>query len=283
MIIIDSVERLRDCVREWRAAGQTIGLVPTMGNLHTGHLSLVDVARQKTDRVIVSIFVNPTQFGPGEDLDAYPRTLEADKKELEARQTDLLFIPSVETMYGDTLHQTTSVIVPALSDILCGVTRPGHFSGVATVVAKLFNQVQPDVAVFGEKDFQQLITIRQMAQDLAFPVDIIGVETSREADGLAMSSRNGYLTDEERNIAPLFYQTLKQVGHCMIEQKNSFEACHEAAMRTLSDAGFVPEYVEIRRQNDLKLPELDDKHLIILAAAKLGKARLIDNLKIEVE
>jgi pantoate--beta-alanine ligase len=283
MISLEDVTTLRRQVHEWRAEGQTIGFVPTMGNLHAGHLSLVDVAREKTDRIIVSIFVNPTQFGPGEDLENYPRTLEADRQALESRQVDLLFVPSVETMYGDDPEGSARVIVPALSDILCGVTRPGHFSGVATVVAKLFNQVQPDVAVFGEKDYQQLVTIRQMVQDLAFPVEVIGVETRREADGLAMSSRNSYLSEAERARAPLLYETLKQVRDCMMDDKNSFELCHEAALKKLTGAGFLPEYVEIRRQNDLNLPEVDDRQLVILAAAKLGRARLIDNLKFEVE
>jgi pantoate--beta-alanine ligase len=248
-----------------------------MGNLHAGHLSLVDRAKQHADKVVVSIFVNPAQFGPNEDYEAYPRTQDADVTVLEQHSTDLLFMPSVETMYGKG-EETISVHVPdKLNNILCGVFRPVHFDGVATVVSKLFNQVQPDLAVFGEKDFQQLVVIRHLVKDLAFPIEIIGHETVREADGLAMSSRNNYLTETQRRLAPRLQAALLELTNQMKKKQIDDQKIIKIISDDLDQAGFDVEYVEIRRQSDLKIPETGDNSLIALVAAKLGQTRLIDN------
>jgi len=215
VITVSDVGELRTRIESWRRGGN-VAFVPTMGNLHAGHLSLVQVARAKADRVVASVFVNPLQFGAGEDFDSYPRTLERDAEMLEREGTDLLFAPTVQTMYPKPQDEQTRVEVPGISGLLCGATRPGHFAGVATVVCKLFNMVQPDLAFFGKKDFQQLMVIRRMVEDLAMPVRIAGVETMREADGLAMSSRNGYLTNAERQVAPGLYKTLTEVRDALV-------------------------------------------------------------------
>jgi pantoate--beta-alanine ligase len=268
---------LRRLVAGWRAAGERIGFVPTMGNLHAGHLDLVAEAQRRADRCVVSIFVNPMQFGQGEDFDAYPRTLQADEDKLLAAGADLLFAPVVKTVYPIGAERQTRVEVPGISDILCGASRPGHFVGVATVVCKLFNMVQPDLAVFGEKDYQQLMVIRRMVADLAIPIEIMGRPTVREADGLAMSSRNGYLSPEQRRIAPGLYHTLQATASAIEGGERDFAMLEREALKTLESLGFRPDYYAIRQARDLALPEPGDGPMVVLAAAYLGSTRLIDN------
>lgn len=280
MKTVNTLEALRAQVRAWRAAGERIGFVPTMGNLHAGHLSLVGQARAASDRVVVSVFVNPMQFGPGEDYDSYPRTLEADRAQLEAAGADLLFAPPVEEVYPLPLTEMTRVEVPRISDILCGRFRPGFFTGVATVVTKLFNMVQPDLAVFGEKDYQQLIVIRRLVQDLSLPIVVEGAPTRREPDGLAMSSRNAYLTAAERRVAPQLYHTLEGLATALHEGDHDYPALEQRGMKQLELAGFRPDYVSIRRAADLSVPDPEEPELVLLAAAWLGRARLIDNLRV---
>ena len=279
MELIQDLTNLRRRVRAWRQAGDQIALVPTMGNLHRGHLRLVQEARAYAQRTVVSIFVNPMQFGPQEDFAAYPRTLAHDRELLETEGTDLLFAPSVTTVYPRPPEEQTRVEVPGLSDILCGARRPGHFVGVATVVCKLFNMVQPDLAVFGEKDFQQLLVIRRMTEDLCLPVGILGVPTVREADGLALSSRNGYLLPEERARAPAVRRALGDAADGLRTGQGLAET-EQRAVQELQQAGLRPDYVSVRRAADLSPPEPTDSDLVILAAAWLGKARLIDNLRV---
>ncbi len=264
----------------WRESGDTVAFVPTMGNLHDGHLTLLTRASEIADRVVVSIFVNPLQFGPFEDYDQYPRTPEDDERMLESMGVDLLFAPRVDEIYPLGREQATRVEVPGISDILCGMQRPGHFVGVATVVAKLFNIVQPDFAVFGEKDFQQLVVIRRMTTDLCMPVDIVGAPTHREDDGLAMSSRNQYLTSEERAAAPAMFQVLNQVARDIRDGNNDYQALCERAMLRLAGEGFRPHYVEVRNASDLGRPEGDVGEIVVLGAAQLGRARLIDNVRV---
>ncbi len=279
MELIQDLNILRRRVRAWRQAGDQIALVPTMGNLHRGHLRLVQEARAYAQRTVVSIFVNPLQFGPQEDFAAYPRTLERDRELLEIEGTDLLFAPSVSTVYPRTPEEQTRVEVPGLSDILCGARRPGHFVGVATVVCKLFNMVQPDLAAFGEKDFQQLLVIRRMTEDLCLPVGILGVPTVREADGLALSSRNSYLLPEERAQAPAVRRALGHAADRLRAGLGLAEA-EQRAEQELQEAGLRPDYVSVRRAADLAQPEPTDTDLVVLAAAWLGRARLIDNLRV---
>lgn len=281
METVHHISELRDRVAAWRRNGERIGFVPTMGNLHPGHVDLVRRAKRRAERVVSSIFVNPMQFGANEDLDAYPRTLAQDQSKLAEVDTDLLFAPGVEEVYPGGQAVQTRVEVPGISDILCGAARPGHFVGVSTVVCKLFNMVQPDVAVFGEKDFQQLMVIRRMTEDLSLPIEIVGVATVREADGLAMSSRNGYLTAEERAVAPRLYQALQRAA-ADLRTGSDFEQVEQAAERTLSEAGFGPDYFVVRRAADLELPPPGERDLVLLAAAYLGKARLIDNLRVRL-
>ena len=275
MRIVNSIEALRHTINTWKAAGYSIAFVPTMGNLHAGHCQLVKLAKQKADKVVVSIFVNPTQFGVGEDFDSYPRTETQDQEKLQAIETDLLFLPAVAEMYAP--DAKTVISVAGLSTIHCGASRVGHFDGVATVVCKLFNMVQPTIALFGLKDFQQLAVIRIMVKDLNIPVDIIGVETVREANGLAMSSRNAYLTPEQQQIAPLLYQSLC-VARAAIVAGNDYAAIEQQTVFFLQQAGFAPEYFHICRSSDLAPAQSDDIDLVLLVAAKLGKTRLIDNL-----
>ena len=277
MITIDELGGLRAQVESWRRGGN-VAFVPTMGNLHAGHLSLVRVARQLADRVVVSIFVNPLQFGVGEDFEKYPRTLERDMAMLEGEGTDLLFAPPLDVMYAKPQDQQTRVEVPGLSSLLCGACRPGHFVGVSTVACKLFNMVQPDIAVFGKKDFQQLMVIRRMVEDLAMPVRVVGVETMRESDGLAMSSRNGYLSTEERAIAPVLHRVLSGIAARLREGDDDYAGLQVQATRELEENGFGPDYVAIRKSDDLGEPEPGEARLVVLAAAYLGKARLIDNI-----
>ena len=264
-----------------RATRKSIGFVPTMGNLHAGHLRLVQEARHRCDIVVVSIFVNPNQFGQGEDFEHYPRTLEADSKLLFGANCDILFAPSVQQMYGDGVQQTT-VQVDSVAADLCGRSRVGHFTGVATVVTKLFNIVQPKVAFFGEKDYQQLAVIRHLTRDLCFPIDIIGVPTVRAVDGLALSSRNGYLSAEQRRTASTMYQTLQAIAVQLKQGLRDYALlCAEGAAQ-LADAGFAVDYVEIRTPL-LGLPDAQTAEWVILIAAHLGSTRLIDNLSVRID
>jgi pantoate--beta-alanine ligase len=278
MDLISEITALRAQVAGWRLNGEKITLVPTMGNLHDGHLKLVAEARLRGDRCVVTIFVNPLQFGEREDFDSYPRTLDDDAEKLRQAGVDLLFAPSVEVVYPAGQAVQSQIEVPLISDILCGASRPGHFVGVATVVAKLFNFVQPDIALFGEKDFQQLMVIRQMTQDLCFPIEIVGVATDRETDGLARSSRNGYLTEDERQLAPALYAVLNAVAEKLRAGEDDLVDVESSAINTLKEIGFELDYFTIRRTADLERPQQDDVELIILAAAYLGCTRLIDNL-----
>ena len=277
---IDSKQELRERLQEWRAAGERIGLVPTMGNLHAGHASLIDVAREHADRVVVSVFVNPTQFGENEDFAGYPRTPERDTLRLKKIGADILFAPSVDTVYPFGVDQATLVTVPHLTEKFCGSFLPGHFDGVTTVVARLFALVQPDTAVFGQKDYQQQLVIRRMVNDLNLPISIVTAPTVREDDGLAMSSRNSYLTDDERVIAPTLHAALLSAESKWQKGERDFEKLQTSTSDALRAAGFDPEYVAIRRALDLALP--DSKHdcdeIVILVAARLGRARLIDNI-----
>jgi len=281
MKIITTINEMRAALAQVRTQGKKISFVPTMGNLHEGHLDLIRRAHQLGDCVVASIFVNQMQFGPSEDYTSYPHTPDADQQKLSAENVDYCFMPSAAEMYpptGITTH--TEVFVPAVSTILCGASRPGHFKWVATVVAKLLNIVQPDVAIFGEKDFQQLTVIRSMVTDLCMPIKIVGVPTTRGAGGLALSSRNGYLTPSELAIAPTLYKTLTQTKQQLVAGERDFAELENQAKQSLAAVGFVPDYVSIRCQDDLSEPSTSDTKLVILAAAKLGKARLIDNLQV---
>ena len=287
MIHTDTIRELQQHVETWRKQGKSIAIVPTMGNLHYGHLLLVEDAKKRADITITSIFVNPIQFDKQADLDAYPHTLKQDLKMLEAKGCDLVFSPSVESMYGKGKGKgggkgnnkaTTTIEVDGFSDTLEGASRPGHFVGVATVVAKLFNLTCADFAIFGQKDYQQLMLVTQMAKDLSFKTKIIGHPTVREDDGLAMSSRNGYLTKEERAIAPLLQQTLQKIRQQLLAGSTDYDELISTAKKSLSDKGFNPDYIVIRRQKDLELPEPDDKEIVVLASVWLGKARLLDNI-----
>ena len=270
---------LRERVSQWRRRGERVAFVPTMGNLHAGHGSLVSRASELADHVIVSIFVNPLQFGPNEDFAAYPRTPEDDKNLLRSLQVELLFAPEVADIYPEGQETTARVHVPGLEDILCGAFRPGHFMGVATVVTKLLNLVQPDVALFGEKDFQQLMIIRRAATDLCMPVEVIGVQTTREADGLAMSSRNRYLLPEQRAVAPKIFEALERARVSVESGSTDFSGMEQAGAEALSAAGFRPDYFVIRDAHTLQAPAPTSKDLVILTAARIGRARLIDNVR----
>lgn len=281
MDTVTTIAAVREHVRRWRGEGRRIAFVPTMGNLHAGHVSLIDMARRHGERFIASIFVNPMQFGPNEDFAHYPRTPAQDARMLADAGCDLMFMPDVLEVYPNGSQRATRIDVPDLSGILDGEFRPGHFEGVATVVAKLFHIVEPDVAVFGEKDFQQLTIIRRMVADLCMPVSIIAAPTVREADGLAMSSRNQYLTDEERGRAPLIHQTLQAAVDRLRSGERDFAAMERAGVATLEKAGFRPDYFAIRRAADLGTPDPGTQHLVLLVAARLGRARLIDNLQFQ--
>jgi pantoate--beta-alanine ligase len=282
MDICTQVDELRQYIRAWRTQESRIAFVPTMGNLHAGHLKLVRHARAIADRVVVSIFVNPMQFGPAEDYANYPLTMDLDKGALMDEDADLLFAPNVHAMYPDGTRHTTVVEVPGLNSLLEGAHRPSHMNGVSTVVTKLFGMVQPDVAVFGEKDYQQLLLVRRLVQDLCLPIGIDAVETVREADGLAMSSRNNYLQPQERATAPELYRLLCRVKAQVEAGETGFAALEAAAMEVLAAAGFRPDYVSIRRAADLGEPGAGDSALRVLAAAWLGAARLIDNAGISI-
>lgn len=282
MKVVHNKEDLRELIADWRHHDDHIALVPTMGNLHAGHIKLVELAREHAERVVVSIFVNPTQFGEGEDFESYPRTLELDKRRLKAASADLIFAPDVATMYPFGIDDATIVSVPRLTENFCGASRPGHFDGVTTVVARLFALVQPDVAVFGQKDYQQQLVIRHMVADLNLPITIISAETVRDDDGLALSSRNAYLSEEERARAPLLHDVLASVGEALQSGRRDFEKLEEESVKRVADAGFSVDYFAIRRAQNLEIPDRDCDELVVLAAATLGSARLIDNVVVTV-
>jgi pantoate--beta-alanine ligase len=273
---------LQEQLAEWRSADEHIAIVPTMGNLHAGHISLVEAAREHAERVVVTVFVNPTQFGEGEDFDSYPRTLEKDTRRLRQASADVLFVPSVETMYPFGVENATRVVVPGLTGHLCGASRPGHFDGVTTVVARLFGLVQPDVALFGQKDYQQQLVIRRMVEDLNLPITILTVPTVREADGLAMSSRNAYLDETQRQAAPALHECLRGIEAQLRGGARDFRALECSATDSLAAAGFDPEYVAVRSAEDLGEPGENCSRFVVLGAGRLGEARLIDNLLVDV-
>ena len=276
---ITDLDALRERVRGWKRDGLRVAFVPTMGNLHDGHFSLIGRAREHADRVVASVFVNPTQFGPNEDFARYPRTPDADRKGLADAGCDALFMPAVDEMYPGGTGETVRVVVPALRDILEGAIRPGHFDGVATIVAKLFNLVQPDVAIFGRKDYQQLLVIRRMTRDLAYPIEIVDAPTMREANGLAMSSRNQYLDAVQRETAAAIHRTLQRMRDAVLAGDEKLTSIEEMAASELVAAGFKPDYAVIRRAEDLAEPAAGETApLIALIAARAGATRLIDNL-----
>ncbi|MFJ4374153.1 pantoate--beta-alanine ligase [Pseudomonas japonica] len=283
MNTVKTVLEVRAAVARARGEGKRIAFVPTMGNLHSGHAALVTKAAQRADFVVASIFVNPLQFGPSEDLDKYPRTLAADQEKLLEAGCHLLFAPNVEEMYPDGMGVQTQVSVPQLSEGLCGASRPGHFEGVATVVSKLFNMVQPDLAVFGQKDFQQLAVIRAMVRDLNMPIQIIGEPTVRAEDGLALSSRNGYLNAEQRATAPVVYRTLSQLAEAIRQGRRDYPALIAEGQQALVAAGLRPDYLEVRQALNLRSATDADRDLVILVAAYLGNTRLIDNLHLNLD
>ena len=279
MQTITRIAEMRALVREWRFARESIAFVPTLGNLHAGHASLIGAAHLHGRRVVASVFVNPLQFGPNEDFNAYPRTPEDDTALLTGQGVDVLFLPTVAEMYPLGSAGSTIVDVPELSGILCGAFRPGHFQGVATVVVKLLNLVQPDVGIFGEKDYQQLTIIRRSVEDLCLPVKIVGAPTVRTEDGLALSSRNRYLSEQERAIAPTVYRTLDHARRRLEGGDADIAGIERQGMETLRAAGFRPDYFEVRMANTLERPRGQDIDVVVLTAARLGRARLIDNLQ----
>jgi len=282
VITIEDTQQLRNELLARREDGR-VAFVPTMGNLHEGHLTLVREAKEHAPTVVVSIFVNPMQFGADEDLDNYPRTLADDQLALQAEGVDILFFPSAEAIYPRPLEQQTRVEVPGISNLHCGASRPGHFVGVATVVCKLFNMVQPDVAVFGKKDFQQLLVIRRMVEDLAMPIEILGVDTVREADGLAMSSRNRYLSAEERAMAPLLRRQLLQLAKKLREGERDTIRLQRDFSTNLGTGGFITDYIEIVDAQTLLPVDEHSRQVAVLAAAQLGAARLIDNIEVVLD
>ncbi len=279
MQTVSSIADLRSHLAEWRRKDERIGFVPTMGNLHAGHMSLLAAARFRADRIVASVFVNPLQFGPGEDYQSYPRTPVEDAKLLEDARCDLLFLPEVAEIYPHGATQQTLIHVRGLSETLCGEFRPGHFEGVATVVAKLFNIVQPEVAVFGEKDFQQYTIIRRMTQDLCMPVDVVGAATVRTPDGLAMSSRNRYLSADERARAPAIHAALLAAVTRIGAGDADLGVVEAEGLAALVAAGMKPDYFSVRDARDLAPPADSSRDLVVLTAARLGRARLIDNLR----
>jgi pantoate--beta-alanine ligase len=287
MIITNTIAELQNALNEQRQQGKTIGFVPTMGNLHQGHLSLVDTAKEQSDIIVVSIFVNPTQFGPNEDFDSYPRTFDEDCDKLKAHDTDIVFAPQVDEVYPGFAQNRakpnlTSVHVAELGKNHCGASRPGHFDGVTTIVSKLFNMVRPDIAVFGQKDFQQLAIIRRMVQDLNIPVEIIGAPILREDNGLAMSSRNGYLSQAEKDQAAGIQRVLQWAKEQLETHKLSFDHVEQSAVKQLTEQGFRVDYFNIANAQTLQVAETSDKDLVILVAAFLEKVRLIDNITLRV-
>ncbi len=282
MQTLSTIEQVRTILNSERQAQRRIAFVPTMGNLHEGHLTLVREAQKTGDRVVVSIFVNPMQFGANEDLDNYPRTLTEDTEKLLAEGTHYLFTPTAKEMYPNGMASQSQLSVPQLSETLCGASRPGHFTGVATVVSKLFNIVQADVALFGEKDYQQLAVIRKMVQDMCLPIEIIGVPTCRDDDGLALSSRNGYLSSKERAVAPILYKTLCHCRQQLLEGRRDFTALQKQSVAALQEKGFNPDYFALCDAATLSNADLSTNELVILAAASLGNTRLIDNVTLSL-
>lgn len=279
MPVFERAKDLRAHLSALRRDGARVAFVPTMGNLHAGHYSLVTLAREKADIVVASVFVNPTQFGPNEDFARYPRTPDTDRKGLADAGCNALFMPTVDEMYPGGTGETVRVVVPALRDILEGAIRPGHFDGVATIVAKLFNLVQPDVAIFGRKDYQQLLVIRRMTRDLAYPIEIVDAPTMRETNGLAMSSRNQYLDLSQRETAAVIHRTLQRMRDAVLADDEKLASIEAQALSELVAAGFTPDYAVIRRAEDLAEPaDGETGPLIALIAARAGSTRLIDNL-----
>ncbi|MDZ4263731.1 MAG: pantoate--beta-alanine ligase [Pseudomonadota bacterium] len=278
----DTIAAVRQQVAAWRRAGERIAFVPTMGNLHDGHLHLVERAKQLAERVVVTVFVNPMQFGPNEDFERYPRTLAADTAKLQQAGVDLLFAPPLEEIYPAGHRSATQIAVVGVSEGLCGASRPGHFVGVATVVAKLFNIVQADVALFGEKDYQQLQVIRQLVADLCFPIEVVGVATVREADGLAMSSRNAFLSETERALAPIIYQSLLAATARIQAGERDYRRVEAAVQASLKQVGLEPDYFAIVDADTLKPAAVEQTSLRLLVAAHLGQTRLIDNMALSL-
>lgn len=281
MKTVTRIADLRAAIAAARADGHRIGFVPTMGNLHQGHLNLLSTAKQEGGYIVASIFVNPLQFNAKDDLERYPRTLEEDQQSLIQYGCDLLFAPDESEVYPEGRENQTFVEVPGVSDMYCGASRPGHFRGVTTIVNKLFNLVQPDIAVFGKKDFQQLHIIQRMVNDLSMPVQLLGVETAREESGLALSSRNGYLTADERQRAPALYHQLGTIHDAIVGGSDDFDGLIAQANESLEREGFRPDYIHVVRRRDLQAATPADNELVILAAAFLGHARLIDNLEVD--
>ncbi|EJD5577229.1 pantoate--beta-alanine ligase [Escherichia coli] len=282
MLIIETLPLLRQQIRRLRMEGKRVALVPTMGNLHDGHMKLVDEAKARADVVVVSIFVNPMQFDRPEDLARYPRTLQEDCEKLNKRKVDLVFAPSVKEIYPNGTETHTYVDVPGLSTMLEGASRPGHFRGVSTIVSKLFNLVQPDIASFGEKDFQQLALIRKMVADMGFDIEIVGVPIMRAKDGLALSSRNGYLTAEQRKIAPGLYKVLSSIADKLQAGERDLDEIITIAGQELNEKGFRADDIQIRDADTLLEVSETSKRAVILVAAWLGDARLIDNKMVEL-
>ena len=278
MRVICDKAALHKQLAEWRHARERVAVVPTIGNLHAGHLSLVRIAQQNAERVVVTLFVNPTQFGDGEDFETYPHSLKRDTRSLEETRADVLFIPEIETIYPFGIENATRVSVLGLTDEFCGACRRGHFDGVTSVVMRLFSIVQPDVAVFGQKDYQQQLIIRRMVEDLSLPIQIIVGPTLREPDGLAMSSRNSYLNVDERRIAPILYQVLRKVAENLRAGERNYKRLEDRATQSLAESGFRPKYFAVRQALDLREPDLDCSAFVVLAAVRLGTARLIDNI-----
>ncbi|ENQ7840753.1 pantoate--beta-alanine ligase [Escherichia coli] len=282
MLIIETLPLLRQQIRRLRMEGKRVALVPTMGNLHDGHMKLVDEAKARADVVVVSIFVNPMQFDRPEDLARYPRTLQEDCEKLNKRKVDLVFAPSVKEIYPNGTETHTYVDVPGLSTMMEGASRPGHFRGVSTIVSKLFNLVQPDIACFGEKDFQQLALIRKMVADMGFDIEIVGVPIMRAKDGLALSSRNGYLTAEQRKIAPGLYKVLSSIADKLQAGERDLDEIITIAGQELNEKGFRADDIQIRDADTLLEVSETSKRAVILVAAWLGDARLIDNKMVEL-
>lgn len=282
---MDSVTRIqsvRERVAGWRAAGESVALVPTMGGLHKGHLALITEARQRCARVVLSIFVNPLQFGPNEDFARYPRTLEHDKELAADAGVDLAFVPTTFEIFPTGFERSTRVDVPELSKILEGQQRPAHFEGVATITTKFLQIVQPDVLVLGEKDYQHLVIVRRLVADLCLPVEVLAVAVVRDHDGLAYGARNRQLTPRERNLAPRLYEALKHARRRLADGERDFVALQETGYRELERAGFVPEYFSIRQAGDLLPPRFESREVVVLAAARLGSTRLVDCVPVQL-
>ena len=277
-----SVIELRQYIQHWKNHGKSIAFIPTMGNLHQGHISLIEKGQSLCDHTICSIFVNPMQFGPNEDFNHYPRTLERDIVQLEAIGCDLIYLPAASELYPDGLEKITQVQVTDLTGIFEGAHRPGHFTGVATIVLKLLNIVRPDVSIFGKKDFQQYRVISKMVEDLNLEVDIIGAETTREPNGLATSSRNQYLSDDQKELASLIYRTLKESAASITAGDNTFDKLEQRAIERLNQAGFETDYFCVCNVETLERASPEDRRLVILVTARLGETRLLDNIEIDL-